>query len=80
MRTYTGTTTMEDTMEGPAKTEHSRACDLASRAPWEISGQMYPGKRHMPLYVYGSTVHNSQDREAISCPQTDEWLMTMWST
>lgn len=64
----------------PKRNAAQHATQQAERAPWKIPRHTYPGKRHMPLCVYGGTTHNSQDRDATSCPQAQGWITTMWST
>jgi len=46
--------------------------------PGHLSGQNFPCKRYMHLYVHCSTIHNSQDMETTQMSMTDEWIRKMW--
>ena len=63
-------------MEAPLKTElpYDPAIPLLGIYPEE----KHDLKGYMPLSVHGSTVYNSQDKGAKTCPLTEEWIKKIW--
>ena len=64
----TGIVTMENSMEGPQKTENRVVLRPSNLIPGHISGENSNSKRYMHPSVHSSTIYNSLDMEAILMP------------
>ena len=58
-----GAATVENSMEGPQKTNNRSIIWSHKPTPGHISGQNYNSKRYMYSCVPSSSIHNSQDKE-----------------